>query len=301
MTHGACYGYAVDAPFALRYLRDGHGPTLSVREEEDREDVDDTAAIMEWSPDRGDTFRGRLLGEGSRYRLWIDGEGWYRIDVARRSIAVPESLDELRREERLWGVPLVLQILERGDLPLHAAAVEIAGQALLLAAPRRFGKSTLAAALSTAGHRLLSEDISCIRVGDRSAVIPGPAMLRVRRDIVDHLTIRGAHQVGSNDDRIHFAIDPDRRGDTSPVPLGAIVLLHAMEGSPRLERVDARRAVQELWTVSSGLPTPAGKAMCFAGVVATARSVPTWHLWRPLTVESLPSVVRLLGETLERG
>ena len=51
----------------------------------------------------------------------------------------------------------------RGDTALHAAAVEVDGQAVVLGAPGTFGKTTLAAAFHAAGHRLLSEDTTCIR------------------------------------------------------------------------------------------------------------------------------------------
>ncbi len=298
MTSGTCYGYAIDAPFDLRSLRGGGGQTLSMREAE-VEGVD-SVPVMEWSPDRGDTFRARLHGEGTWYRLWIEGDGWYSIDVAERRIDVPASVHELRREERLWGIPLTLHLLDRGDLPVHAAAVEVAGRAILLAAPRRLGKSTLAAALVGAGYRLLSEDISCIRPRHPASVVPGPAMLRVRQDVADQLTIPGAHPVGSTGDRVHFAIDLDRRGDSRAVPLGAIVLLRADAGSPRIERVEPARAVQELWTLSSGLPTPEGRARCFSDLVATARRVPTWRLSRPLTVGSLATAVHLVSGTVGR-
>src|SRR5438034_1082947 len=122
-------------------------------------------------------------GGGAAHRMWTDLEGWFEIDAANRSVTVPPCSDPVRREERFWGVPVSLCYLLRGDVGIHAAAVEVEGAGVLLAAPGRSGKTTLAGAFLAAGHRLLSEDLSCCRSSPVPLLLPGPAMLRVRRDV----------------------------------------------------------------------------------------------------------------------
>jgi hypothetical protein len=144
----------------------------------------------------------------------------------------------------------MLCFLARGDLPLHAAAVEVDGGAVVIGAPRAFGKTTLAAAFLSAGYRLLSEDVTCVHPGSVPLVIPGPAMLRVRPDVADRLEIRDATPVGKPDDRVHFAVDRGVRGDCRPVPLRAIFLLRAAD-RVFAETVRSSEAVRDLWPLSS--------------------------------------------------
>ena len=56
-------------------------------------------------------------------------------------LTMPLGVEPVRREERLWGIPAALALIRRGDVAVHAAAVEIDGRALLFAGPGRFGKT----------------------------------------------------------------------------------------------------------------------------------------------------------------
>ena len=178
-------------------------------------------------------------------------------------MTLPDTENVVRREERLWSIPAMLCFLARGDAALHAAAVEVDGQAVVLAAPGSFGKTTLAAAFHAAGHRLLSEDTTCIRGAEAPLVVPGPAMLRLRHDVAEQLEIPNATPVGTvEDDRVHLALDPAVRGDCSPVPLRAIVLLrHADEGF-RIEPASRRRRPSGISgrSASGCPPMPTGRA-----------------------------------------
>ena len=290
---GACYGYRVRSHTPLRFTRDGGGDTLDVepylvppnRAEQGR-------PLLEWSPPAF-PFAARLQERGDQYDLWIGGAGWFGIDPHRRRIRIPESPDVVRREERLWGLPVLLCFLERGDIPLHAAAVEIGGAAVLLAAPGRFGKTTLAAAFAAAGHRVLTEDLACVRLEDgRASVVPGPAVLRLRHDVADRLPIPGSVVVASDDDRLHVTFD--ERGTCRPVPLRAVVLLRGEADEPTLRPVPPEQTLADLWSLSFHLPTGRDRGRCFAGLVDLASTVPLWNLRRRLQIAALNGTVEAI-------
>jgi len=295
---GTCFGFEVHSSLPFMYLRGGSGQPVDVSAPSRPEGHPDDVLLAEWTSTAEVPLDGRLFRARGGYRLWMSGTGWFEVDPDAGSIVVPDAADVIRREERLWGVPAMLCFLARGDLPLHAAAVEIDGGAVILGAPRAFGKTTLAAAFHSAGFRLLSEDVTCVRPGLEPAVIPGPAMLRVRRDVAEQLEIRYATQVGEPDERIHFAIDPESRGDCSPLPLRAMFLLRSADESLRVEPVPSSEAVRDLWPLSSRFPTRRGLARCFEDLVDVASSVPIWNLYRPLRIADLPRTITLIMETL---
>ena len=287
---GTCFGFAIESALRFRYLRRGAGDPLRV-EARDGLPRRKGELVLRWTPTADRPLDARLYAADGRYDLWIRDGGWYAIDPRNRTIAVPEQPDELRREERLWGIPLVLCFTHRGDHPLHAAAVEVDGDAILLAAPGTFGKTTLAAAFYARGHRLLAEDLSCLRASPDVSVIPGPAMLRMRRDVAERMSLPGATVIGESDARIHFALDAGERGDCEPLAVRAIVLLRHSEDGVRLERVDGVAALPDLWNLSFHVPTRDDRARSFAGVTHLVSALPVWNLFRPLHLDDLDATV----------
>jgi len=175
--------------------------------------------------------------------------------------------------------------------------VDVEGRALIFAAPGRFGKTTLAAAFAQAGYRVLGEDLVCFRPGANPAVIPGPALLRLRRDVADTFQIPGAVEVGRDDERVHLALGGDR-GNCDPVPVAGVALLLEGDVSPRLDPVPGPQAVRDLWAVSFNLPTDDDRARCFAAVAGLVASTPVWHLTRRRRIDDLPATIECLVDAV---
>lgn len=290
---GTCFGFAVRSPLEFHYLRGGDGGReIDISAPSSVGDGDHGELLLEWTPSSRFPLAGRLVRADPGFRLWVETWGWFLIDPEAPRVTLPETLNVVRREERLWSIPAMLCFLARGDTALHAAAVEVDGQAVVLGAPGTFGKTTLAAAFHAAGHRLLSEDTTCVRTSEAPLVVPGPAMLRLRHDVAQQLEIPNATPVETvADDRVHLALDPAVRGDCRPLPLRAIVLLRRADRDLRIEPVPQGQVVRDLWALSFRLPTDADRARCFAAVADLARSVPVWNLHRPLTMRDLPATV----------
>jgi hypothetical protein len=254
--------------------------------------------VIKWTPTPALPFDAVLYRDEGRFLLRMGRAGWFVIDTEEARIDVPDDGDPIRREERLWSLPATLYFLARGDLPLHAAAVEVDGEALVFGAPRTFGKTTLAAGFVNAGYRLLSEDVTCLRISNDPQAIPGPAMLRVRPDVAERMEINSVTQVGRSDDRVHLALAASARGDGSPVPVRALVLLRESADGFRLDRVSSADAIRDLWALTFGLPTTTHRATAFARLGDLTRSVPTSNLYRPRRIEDVPATVEYLVDHL---
>jgi hypothetical protein len=290
---GACFGFEVKTDLSLTYLRNA-GRTdgqLAVREDEVEPVSEAVAPLREWEPTDVNPFHARLYAarEDIADRLWVRDLGWYAVDATTGEIVIPAGADPIRREERLWGIPATLCFLARGDVPLHAAAVDVGGRALLFGAPGRHGKTTLAAAFHAAGHGLLSEDVACLRVAPEPLVVPGPAMLRVRPDSFSHVDLPETREVGRDPDRVHLALE--RSAGADPVGLAGVVLLRGTADSIDIQPENRVEVVRDLWALSFKVPTDADRVRCFQALVDLAAAVPVWGLRRPMTFDALPSVV----------
>jgi hypothetical protein len=299
---GSSSGYEIQSGIRFRTLRasDG-GLPLHVRQEEGLAPAGEL--IAEWQPRPGNPFHGRLLRTGRTFAFWANDGGWYVVDPVEPSVTIPAVADglTLTGEVRMFGVPSSLIALERGDLSVHAAAVEIAGKAVLLAGPSRYGKTTLAAAFATAGHRLLTEDMArCTLVGG-AHVFPGPAVMRLRPDVAEGLRLPGAPEVVTERERVFVILGGPMRGTGAPVPLAAILFLR--QGAERLELdpVPAVNAIRDLWTLTFSLATDASRSAVFERVTDLIAKVPVLNLRRELRFETLPQVVTLVEDFVTSG
>jgi hypothetical protein len=295
-----CFGYAIqsDLPFPFRSLRGGTGTPLLVRvaEEEPRPDRD---AVLIWS--EWDKPIVELYDLDTSYLIWIDQIGWFRIQPDDPSIEVWSTATGPRLEARILGLPTALCFMRRGDQSVHAAAVEVDGGALILAAPGRYGKSTLASAFLLAGGRPLSEDTTCLRTSPTPSILPGPAVLRIRPDVHERVRFPHTRILAEDPDRVYLAVDEEARGDDEPVPLRGVIFLRRSRGDLAIERVPVEKAFPDLWTLSFHLPNDRDRARCFASIAEVAKHVPVWNLHRRLSFDGLPEVVDTIISTCLTG
>ncbi len=78
-----------------------------------------------------------------------------------------------------WGMNWCVSGHAHGHLIIHAAVLEKQGHAVVMPAPPGSGKSTLCAALSQRGWRLLSDELALVNLADGSiAPLPRPVSLK---------------------------------------------------------------------------------------------------------------------------
>lgn len=297
VSRGSCAGYEVHSSARqFMALRSGGGERLLV---EDGDEPSPTGEVMAtWQARPGNPFHGRLLRDGRSYAFWASDAGWYLIDPSRRRITMSGGAEPLRAELRLFGIPAAICAFDGGDLPLHASAVEVAGQAVVLAAPTMHGKTTLAAAFAGEGHRLLSEDTIRCSLTDVPSVFPGPAVVRLRSDVAQALVIPGATAAwtSAEDGRTAFVFDESARGSGHAVPLRAVLMLRSGIDRATLTRVPAAEAARDLFALAFRLNTDESRAACFTRAVDLAANVEVMNLHRPMTIASLREVVSLVEQ-----
>jgi hypothetical protein len=291
---GTCVGFEIRSSLAFSTLRRGGGTPLEVDERPNL--APDGELLLSWQRRPENPFEGRLIRMGSRFAFWAGDVGWYIIDPDAPSITMTSGPPSLAREIRLFGVPASVCSLARGDLSIHASAVEVGGGAVLLAGPSRAGKTTLAAAFAAAGHRLLTEDSTRVTPGESPMVHPGPAAVRLRADVAADVVPVASRARPAAEGRIARLVDADARGSGEGVPLHAIVFLRAGSGRPTLEPADTPTAIRDTFALTFHLPSPASRAATFSALVDLVGSIGSVNLTRPVTIDALPDVIHLLED-----
>ena len=294
-AQGTCFGFELYSTIPFRCLRNGSGRPLEVCDSPAVQVVDPGTFIGEWEDGTVPSVFARLYRDGDVYRLWTRSGGWILIEPQIPRITLPPFDDAARSEENVWNIPIALCLLHRGDLALHAAAVEINGSALMLVAPGGSGKTTLAAAFAQAGYRVLSEDVTCITIDGHPAIVPGPAMLRLRPDVISSIELPQADVLRRLPSRITMALATEDRGSCSPVPLRRIIMLQTGADEFKLTQISAVDAVPAIWQMTFMMPADEWKTFCFTRLVDLVKVVPVWRFERPLKFEALPETVGRLA------
>ena len=234
-----------------------------------------------------------LLRAGERWRvttsdvgdfdLGADGEiTWWCREGAREDLA---GFD-------LLGRVLPLLLYREGALPLHASSVVVGSEAVAFVGPKGHGKSTLALCLAQRGARLLSDDVSVLRL-DGGAVIahPGVHAVRLWEDAAERLDVRAYGAPGAIGRKLVVGAVPPALLADEPAPLAAVYVLQPPAADRSGETSDASEAAARRplgataaalalvrHTTAGGLLGGGEAARVLERAAAVARLVPVYAL-----------------------
>ena len=232
-----------------------------------------------------------LLSDGSRI-VW-----YYRAD------ALPELVRSI-----IIGPVIALALELGGFLCLHGSAVTIESRAIAFLGPKHFGKSTLATALTTAGAKLIGDDLLVVNPGPPVMVSPGVASVRLWADMaaalpldtVCNTLIPGVKTTVTGFANGALAVQPamvDAIYVLSPVPRDADA--PAVERT-RLSQTEATIALAHQTKLPDSLVGFRAAGSKLASTAAVAATVPVWRLHAIRDVARLDTTVRQIIEWTRR-
>ena len=139
-------------------------------------------------------------------------------DPARATFYVPELLDGDELAHPYLVSVAAVHAYWRGFETFHAGGFIADNKAWIVLADRQGGKSSLMAALSAAGHSILSDDLI---VTDHDRAFAGPRTIEMRGDAAEQFP--GSRNLGVVGDRPRWRLDTD--SVTPEVPLGGWLIL----------------------------------------------------------------------------
>lgn len=245
------------------------------------------------------------LAGGGEARVEISAVAAYRIAQGRRITVAPKAGGEDSAVALfLLRAACGILWLQRGMFAMRASTVEISGRAVALAGISGIGKSTLAAALVDAGHRLLSDDVSVIDVAAAGGplALPTAPVQRLWRDTLTALDIVPGARVRRDSAMEKFERHVAPAFQATPQRLIAICHLDRLvRARPVIERTTGAAAVQAVR--GQALRLHAAQKMgleptVFLQAAKIAASVPQATLRRPMTFDALRPFAQALPEML---
>lgn len=121
------------------------------------------------------------LAAGGGLRRWIKPQVIFHYDGLEPFEPLPLAQTFPMLE---WGLNWCVTSHAQSWLVIHAAVVELGGGAVILPAPSGSGKSTLCAALVSRGWRLLSDELTLVRLSD-GRIEPNPRPVSLKNQSID--------------------------------------------------------------------------------------------------------------------
>ena len=169
----------------------------------------------------------------------------------------------------------------RGVTTLHAAAVDIDGEAVVLLGTSGAGKSALARALVARGHALLADNVTgLVPAGGRMAALPAYPRLRLWEDLLAETARQRPVREGLKKYWCAAAC-----AATEPRPVRAVILLqsHNQEAVDVL-RLPGRDAFRAVWAHTGGkrlLDALGQRGDHYGAALALVRGAPFFRVRRP--------------------
>jgi len=203
-------------------------------------------------------------------------------DLARRrAVVYSPAADMIPSWWRAMPMRLLLgwAVARPGRHMVHAGAVGIGDDGVLIGGPGGAGKSTTAVACVESGMRFVSDDYSVLAVGDapRAHAVYGTAKLD-RGALAAFPGLASAGEPPPEGEKAVvdlYALRPDRLA--SSLAIRAIVIPHVSTGETTLTRLRAPHALREL-APSSIFQAPDGGADALRLLTAVVRQVPAYEL-----------------------
>ncbi|HKO15610.1 MAG TPA: hypothetical protein VJU87_05185 [Gemmatimonadaceae bacterium] len=262
-------------------------------------------------PSTGLTLLGRRQLGRESYALWRTTDGLRleyshagACDISQNGALLDfyihsDALLELVRAIVL-GPALALALESSGFLCLHGSAVAIGPRAVGFLGPKHHGKSTLAAALTAAGARLIGDDLLAVAPGPPAKVRPGAASVRLWEDTAGALALDrmcGTLIPGVKATATDFADCALAQSETmlaalyviQPVPPGTDGRAAWRTPMRRTEATVALAQQAKLADSLVGLRTAGAR---LASAAAVAAIVPVWTLYAVRDLSRLDDLVK---------
>jgi len=252
--------------------------------------------------ERGLNFR--ITGEEA-YFFW-DAVGAFRVQRGQEIVIDPSpGVEEQLIRLPLLGAVLAVLLYQRGALVLHSSAIAVNDAAIAFLGIKGSGKSTMAAALCMRGHQLVADDLVAVDAHDATNPLALPGFAQIKLWPAMATVVLGDEAevlplLHSQSEKRAWQITS--RPMQAPVPLSCIFAL-GRGSSPHIELLRPQETmiqlIANLYAARFGqqlLRTQGARH--FLQCAELARTVPTYQLKWPLSLDSLHETVRLVEDYL---
>jgi hypothetical protein len=271
-------------------------------------DVTITVTKIDWSPPAGVFPQTNFsLGSDQAHLCWHE-VGKFLVQHGREILIEPfPGVEEAIIRLPLLGLVFTILLHQRGFLVLHGSAVSLNGQGIIFLGDKGSGKSSLAASFYASGHQLVSDDVVAIdlRNSEKFMLLPSFPQIKLWPEAIAPSLQEDPDMVP----QLHSKVDKRARKimegfSQQPLPLEHVFVL-GWNSATEIYAMHGHEAMLQIIANSFLAHGALGKSLLdnmdatnFFNCARLAGKIPVSYLERPLSLELLPSMPKLIQEYL---
>lgn len=233
--------------------------------------------------------------------VYVKDMGIFLINDGKKIVWIPApQASEKVVRFYLVGTVMAILLYQRQFLVLHGSVIDIDGEAVIFLGNSGDGKSTTAAALHTAGYKLVNDDVAPITLGDHPAFLqPGFPQIKMSPETASALGYDFASLALIHPDQEKRGYRPQHHNfSRSPLTIKRIYVLDygaEFDSQP----IPASLATMELGRHSR--PTTLyqrGDALHFFQCANLVKEQTIYRLQRPKDLQLLPKIADFISDDL---
>jgi len=201
-------------------------------------------------------------------------------------------LDEIGIRTQLLGTISMIMSAVMGYISFHAASVVINNKAFMFCGASGAGKSTLAAYFYSRGYKILSDDVTTLRVSAQGELVAYPSIPRIK------LSDTSLELIGANNDglstvisnKLKYALPVKEIASAEGYSLSSVIFPLYRDGNIMLEQIEGFQnklvIAQHLYRKRlAKLVYPVTQRQAL--FLNLAAQIPMYHFYRPCNIETI--------------
>ncbi|WP_414564365.1 MULTISPECIES: hypothetical protein [unclassified Anabaena] len=210
-------------------------------------------------------------------------------------IVTPLNDDERLISLYIVGTIMSILLYQRGLFVLHGSAVEFDGSAIAFVGKSGWGKSTIAAALHTKGHRIITDDVVAISTEtDTITVFPGYPQFKLFPEVAEILGHDQSELLLLHSQLKKGGFRVAKNFSQTALPLKRIYML-SKDSTVGIKQLRSPESLTEL--MRNSLPTrwyQVHNTAQFLQCTKIAKNIPSYRLIRSSDLRSLPTLAEMV-------
>lgn len=250
-------------------------------------------------------YNRKLVGYNEN-NMWFKGGNTAIFNIVDGNKIIIETIDgyDLKMLKiYIMGIAFAMLMIEREQISIHGASIDIDGRGILIVGESGAGKSTLTTALRQNGYKLLSDDMSVLSNNSGNILInPSFPMQRISEDVMDNLKYNKEEYSDIFLTRQKYLVPVTDNFQIESIPLNAVFNLS--EGDVNKVTISEVRGAEKLQFILNSIFRAEAfnhikmSQKYFKKCLQIAKEVPIYKIVRPKNKFTVNQQIEIIEKTI---
>ena len=236
--------------------------------------------------------------------IYYEGVGHFLMKGGSEIIIQLDTREDMKHVRAiLLGYCLATILYQKNIIGIHASAVVMENQVVLVSGLSGAGKSTITSKLMELGYSMLSDDLVAVQsIDGRMEAVPAYPQQKLCRDTALNMGYQLEQLERLDEEREKYAVRLEKEFVTTPKPILSLIVMEKYNGTElKIEKIEGSQKISELigclynidYYNIEGLETEV-----FRQLILLAKQIHILHIRRPIQQDTTQQIVDTIIESV---